>query len=537
MAWLKWWSRPSSDWQAARAEEYKAWKDVNGSGRFTLRPSKTIGKLSFILLNQSDPVTELPVEDVLGLSYETVTDPSQASGEYLVFLNGQTELWTDALTRIAACLASQPDALIAYFDTEVFDQSRKRRIPYFKPDYSPDLLLSSPYLQTPLVIRRSLYAKLEPLPITDPTFLWDLALKAVEKTHLISHFPTIVATVRADRLSPGGLHGLGGPNSGKEKRVLADTLKRRGLNGTVKAGPIPGTYRIIYTSAGALVTIIISTKDRHDLLSRCVDGILQNNDYKNWELIVVNNNSEQAETFAYFDKLRKNPQIRIIDYSKPFNIAAIFNMAAKEARGDYLCFMGNDTEPISRDWLSRMVGYMQRPEVGVVGAKLLYPNNTIQHAGVVLGYGSAPDNSDRVAGHPYSQHPLHPGYFGVIELQRNCSAVTGAVTLTRRDAYLKVGGYNAQRLRMLFNDVDFCLKMRRAGYYNVYAPEVLLYHHERASLGEVNVNFNIDPSEIRYMRDTWHHWEDNDPFYNPNLTLDKQDYSLRLPPRPLKLNS
>lgn len=522
---------PTTDWQAAVSKQYSQWLEVNGPGRFVCGDKKIQGLFTLVPTNDSqEKQLQQLVEGQADFEVATV---AQAKGDYLVFLQPSVELWSDALARFRYCLGSRPDALLAYFDTEILERSRGRKVPYFKPDYSPDLLLSSPYWLSPLVIKRSLYSELEVLSDAHPAFLWDMALKAVEKTNAVAHFPTIVATLTVPRLGLGGIHGVGSLWVRQERSVIAQALKRRGLNARVEPSAVSGAYRVIYAPTGKLVSIIISTKDRADLLARCVNGILRNNDYQNWELIIVNNNSEKPETFSYFDELRKNSKIRILDYPKPFNIAAIFNMAAEAANGEYLCFMGNDTEPISHDWLSRMTGYMQRPEIGVVGAKLLYPTGTIQHAGVVLGYGSAADNSDRVAGHPYSQFPIHPGYFGVIELQRNCSAVTGAVTLTRRDAYLKVGGYDAKRLRMLFNDVDFCLKMRKAGYFVVYAPEVILYHHERASLGEVNVNFHIDPNEIRYMRDTWHHWEDNDPFYNPNLTLDKQDYSLRVPPRQL----
>ncbi len=524
---------PITDWQAVVSKQYSDWLAVNGPGRFDASSKKSIGRFTLV---PADPTQATQLKELIGREPDfEVAEAKQAKGDYLVFLQPNVELWSDALLRLRYCLGSRPDALLAYFDTEILDRSRARKVPYFKPDYSPDLLLCTPYWLSPLVVKRSLYSELETLSDAHPAFLWDMVLKAVEKTNAVAHFPTIIATLSVPRLGPGGIHGVGVLRARQERPVIAQALKRRGLNARVEPSVVSGAYRVIYAPTDKLVSIIISTKDRAELLARCVNGILTNNDYQNWELIIVNNNSEKPETFSYFDELRKNPKIRILDYPKPFNIAAIFNMAAKEANGEYLCFMGNDTEPISRDWLSRMTGYMQRPEVGVVGAKLLYPTGTVQHAGVVLGYGSAADNSDRVGGHPYSQFPVHPGYFGVIELQRNCSAVTGAVTLTRRGAYLKVGGYDAKRLRMLFNDVDFCLKMRKAGYFVTYAPEAVLYHHERASLGEVNVNFHIDPNEIRYMRDTWHHWEDNDPFYNPNLTLDKQDYSLRLPPRQLNL--
>lgn len=524
--------KDGTDWQSTVAGQYQSWLSINGPGKFQKKPVGLVGRLTLVPASDAQRTRLEELVRNRGEQFE-IAELKKATGEYVVLFSDNVDLWSDGLDRLVYCLSSRPDVQLAYFDTEFYDQARRRRIPYFKPDYSPDLMLASPYWHSPIVVKRTLLTSLDLLPNTHPAFLWDLTLKAVERTDAVAHFPTIIATLSVSRIGPGGVHGQGGLAARQEQAILQQTLRRRGLNAKIVPTNVVGAYRVVYAPGDKLVSIIISTKDRAELLARCVNGILRNNDYQNWELIIVNNNSEQPETFEYFKSLAIHKNIRILEYPKPFNIAAIFNMAAEAAKGEYLCFMGNDTEPIAKDWLSRMVGYMQRPEIGVVGAKLLFPTGTIQHAGVVLGYGSAPDNSDRVAGHPYSQFPVHPGYFGAIELQRNYSAVTGAVTLTRRDAYLRVGGYDAERLRMLFNDVDFCLKMRKAGYWIVYAPEVLLYHHERASLGEVNVNFHINPDEIRYMRDTWHHSEDNDPFYNPNLTLDKQDYSLRLPPRDL----
>ena len=189
-----------------------------------------------------------------------------------------------------------------------------------------------------------------------------------------------------------------------------------------------------------------------------------------------------------------------------------------------MVFAGNDTEPITKDWLERLVGYAQREYIGAVGVKLLFPNRTIQHAGVVLGYGSQSDNSDRVAGHAFSHFPDRYGYFGLINLTRNCSVVTGACFITKKSLYLKVGGFNEKVLKIRFNDVDYCLKLRAKGYYILYAPACVLFHRESSSVGTIN----MDPKEIKYMRAKWAFWEDNDPFYNPNLTLDRSDYSLRI---------
>lgn len=449
-------------------------------------------------------------------------------GLHTVLLANGAFLYKTGLRKIKKYLSEHPRTDLIYTDIDITEPSG-RKIPFFKPDYSADLLLSVPYFGSPLIVKTALLRKIKVLPASNPAWLWDLALKATELVERIVHLPIVAASQKImSQLPPSGWPVPDEKTHQANQRVLASALKKRGISAWVLDGPFAGSYRIKYQIHPEKVSIIISTKDKTAMLNILVQKILRESTYRNFEIIIVNNNSTEIESKNYFKQIAKNKKVIVKDYSLPFNIAAIFNYAARRARGKYLLFMGNDTEPITKDWLEVMLGHFQRQNVGVVGSLLLYPDKTIQHCGVVLGYGSAPDKSDHVAGHPYGRFPLHPGYFGTILLQRNFSAVTGAVMLTSKKLYQKLGGYDGKNLPTLFNDVDYCLRVGEAGYKIVYEPNSVLYHKERASLGKQGVDWKMDPKEIQYMRRKWHQLEDNDPFYNPNLTLEKQDFTLNI---------
>jgi len=459
---------------------------------------------------------------------ETINEViEQASGYHVGMVWPGDQLHINTLFEIVKLINQEnkaPD--IIYTDEDKIDSRGKYIEPFFKPDWSPDLLLSIMYVGQLVLFRRELLNKVTiPKNLYSRNLLWDLCLKMSEMTNRIYHIPDILFTQSLLGKSISGWPELSNKEYSIQPKILKNTLKRRNINGKVEEGFFKGSYRIKYGLIDKpLVSIIISTKDKVDLLSKCINGIFSNNSYKNFELIIIDNQSVESETFKYFEKLKNNPKIRLLKYDEPFNIAAIFNWAVRFARGEFILFMGNDTEPVTKDWLERMVSYGQRDHIGAVGAKLLYPDKSIQHAGVVLGYGSASDNSDRVAGHCFSHFPDSFGYFGFINLARNYSAVTGACLLTKKSLYLKVGGFNEEILKVRFNDVDYCLKLGAKGYYIVYAPECVLYHYESTSVSKIR----MDPQEIKYMRKKWSFWEDNDPFYNPNLTLDSTDYTLRI---------
>jgi O-antigen biosynthesis protein len=282
-------------------------------------------------------------------------------------------------------------------------------------------------------------------------------------------------------------------------------MKRRNILGQVSSKRTPGHFRVERELINQpLVSIIIPTKDRVDLLSVCIRSIIGKTRYQNYEIIIVDNNSNEAETFKFFEEMKNN--ISVMHYNEPFNYSAINNNAVKISKGSVLLFLNNDTEIIESDWLEAMLEHIQREEVGLVGAKLLYTNNTVQHAGVILGVGG-------VANHAFlNLHKDADGYFGMLHDIRNCSAVTGACMMVRRDVFEEIGGFNEDSLPVGFNDIDLSLKIVTKGYLCVWTPHSVLYHHESATRSR-----DVDVNEVDYMRKTWSQVLDNDKYYNSNF--------------------
>jgi GT2 family glycosyltransferase len=296
------------------------------------------------------------------------------------------------------------------------------------------------------------------------------------------------------------------------RNALCDRLQRLQIEGEVLDGAFPGRYRVRPRILNPeLVSIIIPTRDKTKLLETCIRSIEQKTDYPNYEIIIVDNGSVEARTLEYF---KRTPH-RVLSFNQKFNYSRINNFGAQHARGKYLLFLNNDTEVISGEWISAMVEYAQQDPIGIVGAKLLYRNRTIQHVGVVLGLGG-------VAGHAFSRFPERTSqYFGLNNCIRNYSAVTGACMMIRKEVFDRVGGFD-ERLAVAFNDVDLCLRVRDRGWRIVWTPYATLYHYESASRG-----FTLDPAEIRFMQERWGQALLQDPFYNPNLTTRRTDFSPR----------
>ena len=262
------------------------------------------------------------------------------------------------------------------------------------------------------------------------------------------------------------------------KKALMDAVERRKLDAEVIDGLFPSSCRIKYNIVGnPKISIIIPTKDKVEVLQTCIESILEKTDYSNYEIIVVDNQSTEEITFEYYEKIENNPKIKILKYSEKFNFSAINNFAVSQIESDYIIFLNNDTEVISREWLSAMLEYAQRKDVGAVGAKLIYPNNTIQHAGVI-GL-----DLEELVGTVHKHLPRHDtGYFGRIQVVNNLSAVTAACMMMRKKVFEEVGGYE-ENLAIAFNDVDLCLKIREKGYLIVYTPYVEFYHYESLTRG------------------------------------------------------
>ncbi len=439
-----------------------------------------------------------------------------ADGEFVALLDHDDELQADAFYEVARLLNDDPHADFVYSDEDKIDQNGIRCCPFFKPDWSPDLLLSMNYITHLSVMRRRLALEVGGFRRGfEGSQDFDLFLRLVERTDRIRHVPKPLYSWRMSAASTAG-SGQAKPFAHEAgRRAIEEAVRRRGINGMVDDGLVlPNRYRVRYFLADQpKVSIIIPTRDKKALLEQCVRSLETRTTYRKFEIIIVDNQSREEETLTY---LAQSPH-RVISFDEPFNFSRINNVGSRHATGDVLLFLNNDTEVIAGDWLEAMVEHVQRPEVGVVGAKLLYPNGTIQHGGVVIGFGG-------FAGHAFWYLDQDdPGYFDFAKVIRNYSAVTGACLALRRGVFEEVGGFD-EHLGVAFGDIDLCLRIRERGFLVVWTPYALLYHYESASRGALHPE-----SDEQYARARWKALLDSgDPYYNPNLSLSQFDFSLRL---------
>ncbi len=308
------------------------------------------------------------------------------------------------------------------------------------------------------------------------------------------------------------------------KRAVREHLARQAIQGTVADGPVPGTYDVKRSLLRSpLVSIIIPTQDQVDVLARCLESIARST-YPSYEILLIENQSRRPETLAYYHTLEKRREIRLVPWNERFNYSRLNNFAATQARGEVLLLLNNDTQARNEDWLERMLEHALRPEIGAVGAKLLYPNGDVQHGGVILGIGG-------VAGHAHRYvSESSAGYFHRLVVNQNMSAVTGACMMLRKEVFAGIGGFD-ERLAIAFNDIDLCMRIRRKGYWIVWTPFAALTHYESRTRGpedtvEKQSRFH---EESRRFIDMWHdELREGDPFYSPHLTLSSEDFALRL---------
>lgn len=309
------------------------------------------------------------------------------------------------------------------------------------------------------------------------------------------------------------------------ERAINDHFARTGVQGSVKFTGYGYQPKYIIPSPAPLVSIIIPTRNGFPLLKKCLESIFKKTEYSNYEIIVVDNRSDDPNLLNYLDELESKLLIKKIIYDNEFNYSAINNFAVNLSDGSIIALLNNDVEVISENWLSEMVSHAIRPGIGAVGAKLIYPNNTIQHAGVILGVGG-------IANHAHRHFPSnHPGYFSRATLVNCFSAVTGACLVIDKNRYLSVGGLNETELPISFNDIDLCLKLSSRGFRNIFNPYAILYHHESVTRGYDNNSLKIQRlmKESEYMRSAWGDIIYNDAMYSPNLTKSKEDFSLNFP--------
>ncbi|MEM2174693.1 MAG: glycosyltransferase family 2 protein [Candidatus Micrarchaeia archaeon] len=455
---------------------------------------------------------------------------SLATGEYIALLDHDDELAPHALYMVAEAVNQNPQLKIIYSDEDKIDEEGIRSEPHFKPDWNPDLLLSQNYIAHLLVIKKEIVDKIGGFRKgVEGAQDHDLVLRASLhcKENEIYHIPQILYHWRVWEKSTAKTFKAKEYTEEAGIKVITDYLISKGVRDfKVVKGKYPNTYRVVYKipDPPPLVSIIIPTKDQVNLLKRCIYSIINKTKYPNYEIIIVNHDSESVSAYKFFNELYSSyNNIKILRYSGEFNFSLINNFAVNYAKGDLLLFLNNDTEVINPEWLTELVSHAIREEIGCVGAKLYYPDGTIQHAGVILGLGG-------VAGHSHKHiNGKDPGYFRRLHLIQNISAVTAACLMVKKNIFFKVGGFDCQNLKVAFNDVDFCLKVSELGYRNLWTPYAELYHHESKSRGYEDTPEKSErfKREIEFMKKKWGEVLMKDPYYNPNLTLDREDFSIK----------
>ena len=476
--------------------------------------------------NRDSRIQWRKLEKNLGIAENTNAAFAMASGDFVGLLDHDDLLAPNALYEIAAALEKEPDIDVLYTDEDkVRGDSLEHFQPYLKPDFNLDILRSNNYICHFFVAKRTLVEQVGGfLAAFDGAQDHDFIFRCVEQAEHIHHIPEILYHWRTHQSSTAD-----NPDSKRYafeagRRAVEANLERCGLKGQVSHTKDYGFYRVTYPVQGRpFVSIIIPNKDAKEDLEKCVNSILTKSTYENYEILIVENNSAGSEIFAYYKQLSQNPKIRLLRWKHPFNYSAINNYAASKAKGEYFLFLNNDTEVITPGWIEELLGFCQRKDTGIVGAKLYYGNNTIQHAGTVIGIGG-------IAGHMFvDMDRERSGYMHKASIIQDLSAVTAACMMVKRKVFEQVHGFE-EELAVAFNDVDFCLRVRELGYLVVYNPYVELYHYESKSRGTEDSKEKVRrfQSEIEFMRCRWEVLlKKGDPYYNKNLSLSKWNYSLK----------
>lgn len=467
-----------------------------------------------------------------GIAGNTNECIKMATGDFIALFDHDDLLPIFSLYEVVKCINENPEVEFIYSDEDKITTLNKPRFnPHFKPDFSLDFLRANNYICHFSVFKRELMDKLEgERSKYDGAQDFDIILRMTENVKdfkNIIHIPKVLyhwrvhpnSTAQADTQAKPYAFEAGIP-------AIQDHLERIGLKGTVEHGASLGTYRIKYEFDGnPKVSIIIPNKDEKETLEKCIDAILEKTTYSNYEIIIVENNSETNEIFEYYKELEKNKKIKVITYKgKGFNYSALINLGVEHSSGEFILQLNNDVEIESNDWLEDMLGFCSRDDVGAVGIKLFYPDNTIQHAGIVFGV-------DRVATHLFRGLPRHlPGYFARESSIQDFSAVTGACLMTKKSIYEQVGGMD-ESMPVAFNDLDLCLKIREKEKLIVYDPFVTGIHYESKTRGYENTPEKIArfEKEIEKFQNKWHDiYENGDPYYNKNFSLNSCNYDIRV---------
>ena len=463
-----------------------------------------------------------------GISVTTNDALAIATGDYIALLDHDDEISIDALYENAKVINEFPDVGLIYSDEDKIDMQGNRLEPFFKPDFSPDFLSTNNYICHFSIIKKSLADQIggfrEGL---DGSQDHDIILRAAYNAERVVHIPKILYHWRKIPGSTAVVYDAKSYAWEAGRKAVEDQLRKNEGDGVrVEFGSLKGTYTVHREIRDEpLVSIIVPFKDKPELLDSCLGSIINRSSYTNIEIIGISNNSEDPVTH---DRMRAwseaDPRVRFIEHNIDFNFSALCNFGASQATGDYLLLLNNDVEVIAVDWIEKLLEHAQRDEVGAVGGKLLYPNGRIQHAGIVVGMVGA-------AGHPHKFFPDdHIGYHGRLHMVHNVSAVTGAMLMVSASKFNEVNGLDEASLPIAYNDVDFCLKLIDKGYYNIFTPYASATHHESISRGYEDTDEKVQRllKEQGVFLSRWQDFiADGDPYYNPNLSLKNEYFSLR----------
>ena len=465
-------------------------------------------------------------------SGESLADILGTARDYIAILHPSDRLATSALQRLSIAVAAAPDAPVIFGDEDQIDATGRRFAPWFKPDFGDDLFLCQNGLGRAVFFKK---ATLQSLTLPSATGLDEAIYGAALEATLASsrdplHCPGILVHVGGGSVVSSRTRVLQLAGSTRRPVVESFVARRESLAGTRVEGPDShGFLRLRHPLPDPLplVSIVIPTRDRKDLLEACINSLHRATSYRNKEVIILDNDSVEPQTKAYFASLAQRPDVRIVPAPGPFNYSRLVNLGASHARGEFLMTLNNDIEAFEPDWLHELVCQASRPGVGLVGCLLLYPDRSVQHAGVIVGLSG-------VAGHMYADAaPDDPGYAGRIYVTQDLSAVTGACQVMRRALFERLGGLDERHLAVAYNDIDFCLRVREAGLRVIYTPHARLLHHHSASRGsDIRVDRLASFTwEREYMRTRWADVIFDDPFFNPNLSLSGKRGRLATAPR------
>lgn len=454
-----------------------------------------------------------------------------ANGEFVALMDNDDIIHPNALAEVVKVLNNKKDTDFIYSDEDKIDMTGKRVEPFFKPDWSPDLFMSTNYMSHLSVIRKELINKVGGFRKGyEGSQDYDLFLRITEITNKIEHIPDVLYSWRKIPGSTAAVYTDKSYASSTTIKALNDALERRRIVGEAIEGLFPGSFRVKYEIIGKpLVSILIPTLNKYEYIVRCISSILEKTTYGNFEIIIIDTGSTDENVLNYYKNIKQDKKINIINWKEKFNYSSVNNFGVKNSKGEYIILLNNDTEIISPDWIESMLEHAQRKEIGAVGAKLFYPDDRIQHAGVILGINGGTGKG--VAGHAFRFAPREIQGFPVQkDIIKNYSAVTAACLMVSKKKFNEVKGLE-EKFRIAFNDVDFCLKLLDKGYYNIYTPYVEIYHHESVSVGTPEAqtrDLKEFKKEINLMYKKWGNLLLKDRFFNRNYSLKSEQFQIKI---------